>query len=96
MKKSNSYNGIITIKVQDPEGYKPRVSTYKVGYFSDVDSKQFRRATMDDMIKKSKCALEKNHPGVDFKVSATIEVTPINCFELKFEVLNTSDKTDKI
>ncbi len=77
MAKSNFYMGVVTVKLKAPEGYKPRVTTYKIGYFSELNTDKFRSDTMEEIANKVKSQLEAKNEGVKLTVTASIDVTPV-------------------
>lgn len=50
MAKSNFYMGVVTVKLKAPDGYKPRITTYKIGYFSEINTDKFRADTMAEKL----------------------------------------------
>lgn len=77
MAKSNFYMGVVTVKLKAPEGYKPRITTYKIGYISEVNTDKFRADTMAEITDKIKSQLESQNEGVKLTATSSIEVTPV-------------------
>lgn len=77
MAKSNFYMGVVTVKLKAPDGYKPRITTYKIGYFSEINTDKFRAETMAEITDKVKSQLESKNKGVKLTATSSIEVTPV-------------------
>lgn len=77
MAKSNFYMGVVTVKLKAPEGYKPRITTYKIGYISELNTEKFRADTMAEIAHKVKSQLEGKNKGIELTATASIEVTPV-------------------
>ncbi len=77
MAKSNFYMGVVTVKLKAPEGYKPRITTYKIGYFSELNTDKFRSDTMEEIANKVKNQLEAKNEGVKLTATVSIDVTPV-------------------
>lgn len=77
MAKSNVYMGVVTVKLKAPDGYKPRITTYKIGYFSENNTGKFRADTMAEITNKVKNQIESKNKGIKLTATSSIEVTPV-------------------
>lgn len=68
------YVSIVIVTVKARANYRPRVSKYKFGYFSDVKSAIFQLTAKEECIDAVKRQLEEQNPGVNLSYSASIEV----------------------
>lgn len=79
MSKGKNYLSVVTVKSKAPEGWKPRLLTFKFGYVSDTNSEQFQNTAKEECIKTVKEQLEEQNEGITLSVSASIDITKVVC-----------------
>lgn len=69
--------GVVTVKVIAPANYRPRTSTFKIGYISEVNTPKFREDETNRIMKEIKSQMEANNPNIELNVSVSVDVTPL-------------------
>ncbi|MEG2760179.1 MAG: hypothetical protein RR921_02460 [Mucinivorans sp.] len=77
MAKSNFYMGIVTVRLKAPDGYKPRVTTFRMGYISELNTDKFKADTMAEITDRVKSKMEFENEGVKLTATSSIEITPV-------------------